>query len=93
LVEQYSYRAGAASRFSESPEALAPHRVDHFTTILAAISAGRRELLRMHRANEIHDTVLHAIEEELDLEEVNSNRHEAPTSRWRGSSAIQPGIS
>jgi monovalent cation/hydrogen antiporter len=42
--------------------------------VLAAISAGRRELLRLHRAHEIHDTVLHAIEEELDLEEVNVRR-------------------
>ncbi|MDB5605412.1 MAG: monovalent cation:H+ antiporter, family [Bradyrhizobium sp.] len=74
LIEQYSYRVRASSRFSEETEALTPHRVDHFTAVLAAISAGRRELLRMHRANEIHDTVLHAIEEELDLEEVNVRR-------------------
>jgi CPA1 family monovalent cation:H+ antiporter len=74
LIEQYSYRVRASSRFSEETEALMPRRVDHFTTILAAISAGRQELLRMHRANEIHDTVLHAIEQELDLEEVNVQR-------------------
>jgi CPA1 family monovalent cation:H+ antiporter len=74
LIEQYSYRVRASSRFSEQTEALIPHRVDHFTTVLAAISAGRQELLRMHRANEIHDTVLHAIEQELDLEEVNVQR-------------------
>jgi CPA1 family monovalent cation:H+ antiporter len=74
LVEQYSYRVRALSRFSEQTEALTPRRVDHFTAVLAAISAGRRELLRMHRANEIHDTVLHAIEQELDLEEVNVQR-------------------
>lgn len=42
--------------------------------MLAAISAGRRELLRMHRANEIHDTVLNAIEQELDLEEIAVER-------------------
>lgn len=74
LVEQYSYRVRATSRFSEETEALTPHRIDHFTTVLAAIAAGRRELLRLHRANEIHDTVLHAIEQELDLEEVNVQR-------------------
>jgi Na+/H+ antiporter len=74
LIEQYSYRVRAASRYSEDTEALTPHRIDHFTTVLAAISAGRRELLRLHRANEIHDTVLHAIEQELDLEEVNVQR-------------------
>jgi monovalent cation/hydrogen antiporter len=74
LVEQYSYRLRATSRFSEETEALTPHRVDHFTAVLAAISAGRRELLRLHRADEIHDTVLHAIEQELDLEEINVQR-------------------
>ncbi len=74
LIEQYSYRVRASSRFSEETEALTPHRIDHFTAVLAAISAGRRELLRMHRANEIHDTVLHAIEQELDLEEINVQR-------------------
>jgi hypothetical protein len=30
--------------------------------------------LRMHRANEIHDTVLHEIEQQLDLEEVTAQR-------------------
>jgi monovalent cation/hydrogen antiporter len=74
LIEQYSYRVRASSRFSAETEALTPRRVDHYTAVLAAITAGRRELLRMHRANEIHDTVLHAIEQELDLEEVNVQR-------------------
>ena len=74
LLEQYSFRVRASSRFSEETEALTPHRVDHFTVVLAAISAGRRELLRLHRANEINDTVLHAIEHELDLEEVTVQR-------------------
>jgi monovalent cation/hydrogen antiporter len=74
LIEQYSYRVRASSRFSEETEALTPHRVEHFTAVLAAISAGRHELLRMHRADEIHDTVLHAIEQELDLEEVKVQR-------------------
>jgi monovalent cation/hydrogen antiporter len=74
LVEQYSYRVRASSRFSEETEALTPHRIEHFTAVLAAISAGRRELLRLHRANEIHDAVLHAIEQELDLEEIQVQR-------------------
>ncbi len=74
LFEQYSFRVRALSRLSEETEALTPHHVDHFTAVLAAISAGRRELLSMHRANEIHDTVLHAIEQELDLEEITVQR-------------------
>jgi CPA1 family monovalent cation:H+ antiporter len=74
LLEQYTYRKNAAARFAEEAETLAPHRVDHYTTVLAAINAGREELLRMHRAGEIHDSVLHTLEEGLDLEEVNVRR-------------------
>ena len=74
LMEQYAYRVKASTRYSEETETLAPHRIDHFTTVLAALTAGRQELLRMHRNGEIHDTVLHAIETELDLEEVNARR-------------------
>ena len=49
-------------------------RDEHFSVVLAAVSAGRRELLRLHGGNEIHDSVLHAIEEELDLEELTARR-------------------
>src|SRR5207245_7528597 len=62
LMEQYSYRVRASARFSEEPEVLTSHRADHFTAVLAAISAGRKELLRMHRDDQIHDSVIHAIE-------------------------------
>ncbi|MDR6657673.1 CPA1 family monovalent cation:H+ antiporter [Tardiphaga robiniae] len=74
LFEQYTYRKGAAARYAEEAEVLSPHRIDHYTTVLAAIEAGRAELLKMHREGEIHDSVLHAIEEGLDLEEVNARR-------------------
>ncbi|UZE49589.1 Na+/H+ antiporter [Rhodopseudomonas sp. P2A-2r] len=74
LFEQYSYRVRAATRFSEEKDTLAPHRIDHYNAVLAANAAGRAELLRLHRSGEIHDDVLHAIERELDLEEVNVRR-------------------
>ena len=66
LLEQYGYRARAASRYSEAEESLLTHRNEHFAVILDAIAAGRVELLRLHRAGEIHDAVLHALEQELD---------------------------
>ncbi len=75
LFEQYTYRKGAAARYAEEAETLSSQRIDHYVTVLAAIEAGRSELLRMHRADEIHDSVLQAIEEGLDLEEVNARRH------------------
>jgi CPA1 family monovalent cation:H+ antiporter len=74
LVEQYGYRARAAARFSEAGGALAGDRAAHFGVVLAAVEAGRAELLRLHRAGEIHDTVLHALEQELDLEEMSARR-------------------
>jgi monovalent cation/hydrogen antiporter len=75
LVEQYGYRARAAARFSEAAGALIDQRRAHFTVVVAAIAAGRAEIMRLHRAGLIHDTVLHALEQELDLEEMSARRH------------------
>jgi CPA1 family monovalent cation:H+ antiporter len=75
LLEQYSYRARAAARFSEAAGGLIDQRRDHYTVVLAAVAAGRTELLRLHRAGSIHDSVLHALEQELDLEEMSARRH------------------
>jgi CPA1 family monovalent cation:H+ antiporter len=75
LVEQYGYRARAAARFSEAVDELAPAKREHFTVVLAAIAAGRVEILRLHRDGLIHDVVLHTLEHELDLEEIAARRH------------------
>jgi CPA1 family monovalent cation:H+ antiporter len=75
LIEQYSYRARAATRFSEATESLAEHRREHFTVVLAAVAAGRTEILRLHSAGSIHDRVLEALEHDLDLEEMSARRH------------------
>ena len=75
LLEQYSYRARAAARFSEAAGGLIDQRRDHYTVVLAAVAAGRTELLRLHRAGSIHDSVLHALEQELDLEEMSARRY------------------
>ncbi|MGI3776622.1 MAG: Na+/H+ antiporter [Janthinobacterium lividum] len=72
LVEQYGYRVRAVARFREADGGLEGERAEHFATVLAAVSAGREELLRLHRAGEIHDTVLHALEHELDLDEMRA---------------------
>ena len=76
LVEQYAYRARASARFSTAPDRYGADRAEHFRVVLAAIAAGRAELLRLHETNEVHDTVLHALEEELDLEEMSARRFE-----------------
>lgn len=74
LLEQCTYRKSVAARYSEEAETLSAQRIDHFATVLAAIEAGHDELLKMYLAGEIHDSVLQAIEEGLDLEEVNARR-------------------
>ena len=68
------YRARAASRYSEAEDSLLEHRNEHFSVVLDAIAAGRAELLRLHRAGEIHDSVLQALEEQLDLEEISARQ-------------------
>ncbi len=74
LVEQYGYRAQAAARYHEAAGALAGPRAEHFDAVLTALAAGRAEILRLHRAGTIHDSVLWALEQELDLEEISARR-------------------
>jgi CPA1 family monovalent cation:H+ antiporter len=40
--------------------------------ILAAIAAGRAELVRLHRTHQIDDETLHDLERDLDLEELGA---------------------
>lgn len=74
LLEQYSYRLRASERFSTAETDLLGHRQEHFGAVLSAIRAGRAELMRLHRAGEIHDEVLKRLETELDLEELSALR-------------------
>ncbi len=73
LLEQYTYRARASERFV-SEGGHEEDRAEHFRVVLAAVAAGRQEVLRLHREGEIHDRVLHELENELDLEEISANR-------------------
>ena len=75
LVEQYSYRARAATRFSEAADSLTEHRREHFKVVLAAVGAGRAEILKLHQAGSIHDRVLDVLEHDLDLEEMAARRY------------------
>ncbi len=77
LVEQYGYRARAATRFSEAGGTLTGEKNAHFDAVLMAVAAGRDEALRLYRVGEIHDSVLHTLERELDLQEVEAQRHQS----------------
>jgi CPA1 family monovalent cation:H+ antiporter len=73
LLEQFSYRVALAERSGAAEAGL--HRHEHFSAVLTAIEAGRVELVRLHRRGKIHDSVLHALETELDLQETAARRH------------------
>jgi CPA1 family monovalent cation:H+ antiporter len=74
LVEQYGRKAEMAARFVDDPTQISGKRADHFSAVLAANRASRAELLKLHRAGEIHDSVLKTLEVELDLEEISALR-------------------
>jgi CPA1 family monovalent cation:H+ antiporter len=73
-VEQYIYRAKAANHFIQAVDELRTHRRAHFAVVLSAVTAARAELLKIHRGREIHDSVLHTLEQELDLKEMAARR-------------------
>jgi Na+/H+ antiporter len=75
LVEQYSYRARATTRFSEAAGGLIEQRREHFAVVLAAVAAGRSEILRLYSVGSIHDSVLQVLEHDLDLEEMSALRY------------------
>ncbi|QWT22210.1 Na+/H+ antiporter [Bacillus sp. NP157] len=72
LLEQYSYRVSIAKRVLEEPSSLAGGRESHYDVVLAAIAAGRTELLRLHRSGHIHDELLHYLERDLDLQQISA---------------------
>jgi monovalent cation/hydrogen antiporter len=74
LLEQYTYRATLTKAYGDRADFPHEQRVTHFDVVLAAIAAGRKELLRMHRSGAIHDEMLHVLEHDLDLQEVSA-RH------------------
>jgi monovalent cation/hydrogen antiporter len=74
LLEQYTYRATLTKEYGDRTDFPHEQRVTHYDVVLAAIAAGREELLRMHRSGAIHDEMLHILEHDLDLQEVSA-RH------------------
>jgi NhaP-type Na+/H+ and K+/H+ antiporter len=71
LLDQYRKRLSATQRYAEDAGAFMANISSHFDVVLAAIAAGRAELIRQHRAGLIEDDVLHNLERDLDLEEMS----------------------
>ncbi|HTJ95669.1 MAG TPA: sodium:proton antiporter [Pararobbsia sp.] len=74
LYEQYSYRANLSKSMGELETFPNERRAAHYDVVLAAIAAGREELLRLHRAGRLHDATMHVFERDLDLQEITA-RH------------------
>jgi CPA1 family monovalent cation:H+ antiporter len=79
LLEQYTYRVTIAERFALAPQDFTGGREAHYDVILAALAAGRVELLRLHRSGQIHDELLHYFERDLDMQEISAeNDRQSP---------------
>lgn len=89
LIEDYSRRSRAIARFMDAQDADHQRRRDHFSTAIAAIGAGRQELIRLYRSGVVDDETMEAVEAEMDLEEMRFSRFSpmcaGPScNSWRG---------
>lgn len=72
LLERYTWRAKAAQLYVGSEEVYNDRINSHFDVVLAAVAAGRAEVVRMHRARDIDDETLHMLERDLDIQEIGA---------------------
>ncbi|MEQ1817230.1 MAG: Na+/H+ antiporter [Terricaulis sp.] len=72
LLARYKQRATVGATFTGTDEERNERIAAHFNVIIAAVHAGRDELVRLHRAGQIDDEVLHDLEHDLDLEELSA---------------------
>lgn len=72
LLEQTRRRLAGTESYAEDSERALTRMRPHFDLLLRSIAAGRRELLRIHRAGLIEDEVLHNLERDLDVEELGT---------------------
>jgi len=70
LLESYRRRATISEDYAGKEEQYQPRLQAHFDLVLEANAAGRAELLRLHRAGQIDDRVLHELERDLDFAEL-----------------------
>jgi CPA1 family monovalent cation:H+ antiporter len=72
LLDQYQRRAAMTADYAARTDHYQPVLHAHFDVILGAIAAGRKELIRLHRAGKVDDEILHELERDLDLEELGA---------------------
>jgi CPA1 family monovalent cation:H+ antiporter len=72
LLERYRRRATASASFDGTAAERNHAIASHFDVVIAAVEAGRMELVRLHRSGQIDDATLHDLERDLDLEELGA---------------------
>jgi CPA1 family monovalent cation:H+ antiporter len=72
LLDSYQRKATISADYAGQEDHYAPLLHAHFDLVLAAIAAGRAELLRLYRAGDIDEDTLHELERDLDLEELSA---------------------
>ncbi|MBB3936982.1 Na+/H+ antiporter [Aureimonas phyllosphaerae] len=72
LLDSYRRRATISTEFQGSMDERQESIGAHFDVILAAVAAGRAELIRLHRTQQIDDETMHDLERDLDLEELGA---------------------
>lgn len=90
LIAHYDLRNRVAAQLGEAGRTFAPAHDEHFDTVLSAVAAGRAELIRLHRLDKIQDSVLRALEQELDLEEVTASLSPSPMPLRQDGAAKRP---
>jgi CPA1 family monovalent cation:H+ antiporter len=70
LLAEHRRRSDVMQRYAADADTFMQGIQTHFDVLLISISAGRAELLRIHRAGLIEDEVLHELERDLDVEEL-----------------------
>lgn len=72
LLSKYQRLAAIMEEYPGREAEHAPTLRAHYDVVFAVIAAGRAELVRLHRTNEIDDETLHELERDLDLEELSA---------------------
>lgn len=72
LLDTYRRRSTNPAAFTGTVSERDQHIAAHFDVILAGVAAGRAELVRLHRLDQIDDETLHDLERDLDLEEFSA---------------------
>ncbi len=72
LLEKHQRMASISTAYAGNEDHYEEALQAHFGVVLAAVAAGREELIRLHRTGQIDEETLHLLERDLDLEEIGA---------------------